>query len=71
MLTSRVANRSIVYAADLFATGFATDPMDHQAGRRFRQRVLERGSSLPEAEILKDFLHRKPSSRAIFEQLKH
>ena len=47
------------------------NPMDPQSSRRYRQLVLERGSSASEAEILKDFLHRKPSSRAIFEQLKH
>lgn len=69
-LTSWLAHRSIVYAADLFATGFAADPMDPQAGRRYRQLVLERGSSLSEAEILSDFLHRKPNSRAIFDHLK-
>jgi len=61
---------NMVYAADLYATGFATDPMEPKAGRRYRRLALEPGSSLSEAEILRNFLGRGPSSRAIFEQLK-
>ena len=59
----------MVYAADLYATYFASDPMNPQAGRHYRRLLLEPGSSLPEAQLLKTVLGREPSSRAIFEQL--
>lgn len=60
---------SMVYAADLFASAFAQDPMSPEAGRRYRYQVLELGSSRPEIEILKGFLGRQPSCRAIFKEL--
>ncbi|KAM0228809.1 hypothetical protein ACHAPO_010445 [Fusarium lateritium] len=60
---------SMVYAADIFAYAFARDPMNPEAGRRYRHQVLEPGSSRPEMEILKDFLGREPSSKTIFDEL--
>jgi metallopeptidase MepB len=60
---------SMVYAADLFASTFAQDPMSPEAGRRYRHQVLELGSSRPEIEILKGFLGREPTCKTIFEEL--
>ncbi|KIL85192.1 hypothetical protein FAVG1_11621 [Fusarium avenaceum] len=60
---------SMVYAADLFASAFAQDPMSPEAGRRYRYQVLEPGSSLPEMKILKGFLGREPSCKTIFKEL--
>jgi metallopeptidase MepB len=60
---------SMVYAADLFASAFAQDPMSTKAGRRYKYQVLEQGSSRPEINILKGFLGREPSCKAILEEL--
>jgi Zn-dependent oligopeptidase len=59
----------MAYAADLYAEGFASDPMDYQAGHRYRRLFLEPGSSLPEDLLLENFLGRKPNSRALLKQL--
>jgi len=68
-LTKWLPDRSMVCAADLFVAGFASDPMSPLAGRRYRRLVLEPGSSVPENQLLKDFLGRELSSQAIFDQL--
>ncbi|KAF9773434.1 hypothetical protein IL306_008772 [Fusarium sp. DS 682] len=60
---------SMVFAADIFMTAFAHDPMSTEAGRRYRYQVLEPGSSRPEIDILKDFLGREPNSEAIINEL--
>ncbi|KAF4336146.1 metallo ase [Fusarium beomiforme] len=60
---------SMVFAVDIFMSAFAQDPMSPETGRRYRYQVLEPGSSLPEIEILKDFLGREPSSETIINEL--
>jgi metallopeptidase MepB len=57
----------MVYAADLYKSGFAKDPLSSAAGRRYRYLVLQPGSSQSEAETLENFLGRKPSSEAYFD----
>lgn len=59
---------SKVFAADIF-TVFAKDPMNPKEGRRYRYMVLEKGGSQDEMKMLEDFLGRKPSSEAFYQEL--
>ncbi|MCJ1426351.1 hypothetical protein MMC29_004254 [Sticta canariensis] len=60
---------SQVYSADMFHTVFASDPMNAAEGRRYRHTVLERGGSQDEMRTLEDFLGRKPTPEAFYEEL--
>ncbi|KAF3920209.1 Saccharolysin [Arthrobotrys entomopaga] len=60
---------SEVFSQDMFFTAFKKDPMNKEAGRRYRKVVLERGGSLDEMENLKEFLGREPNSDAFLEEL--
>jgi metallopeptidase MepB len=53
-----------VFAYDLFAAKFASDPLNREEGRRYRRIVLERGGSRPEMKFLEEYLGRKPSGEA-------
>jgi metallopeptidase MepB len=59
----------MVYAADLYASVFAKDPLNSVAGKRYRYLVLQPGSSQSEAKTLETFLGRKPNSEALFDEL--
>lgn len=67
--TEICVDRSRLYATDIFQTAFAADPMDANIGKRYRQAILEPGSSRPESEILKTFLGRMPNSEAFHREL--
>ena len=43
---------SLVFAADMYATGFKHDPLDPARGRRYREKVLRPGASRDEIETL-------------------
>ncbi|KAF2651276.1 thimet oligopeptidase [Lophiostoma macrostomum CBS 122681] len=58
-----------VIADDLFATGFAPNPMDSQAGRKYRHAVLEKGGSQDEMATVVGFLGREPSMDAFYKNL--
>jgi len=60
---------SLVFASDMFFTGFKQDPMNAENGRRYRKEVLSKGGSRDEMESLKAFLGREPNSKAFFEEL--
>ncbi|KAK6502136.1 hypothetical protein TWF506_002736 [Arthrobotrys conoides] len=60
---------SLVFASDMYFTGFKKDPMDPKNGRRYRREVLEKGGSRDEMESLKAFLGREPNSEAFFKEL--
>ncbi|EGX49150.1 hypothetical protein TWF173_002958 [Orbilia oligospora] len=60
---------SLVFASDMYFTGFKKDPMDPKNGRRYRHEVLEKGGSRDEMESLKAFLGREPNSEAFFKEL--
>ena len=60
---------SQVYSTDMFYTVFAKDPMNPQAGRRYRHTVLEKGGSQDEMETLKQFLGREPSTEPFYKEL--
>jgi metallopeptidase MepB len=48
---------------------FKKDPMDGKEGRRYRHMVLEKGGGQEEMKTLEDFLGRKPSSDAFYQEL--
>ncbi|EWC44115.1 hypothetical protein DRE_07172 [Drechslerella stenobrocha 248] len=60
---------SLVFACDMYYTGFKKNPMDPESGRRYRHEVLEKGGSRDEMESLKAFLGREPNSKAFFKEL--
>ncbi|EPS37390.1 hypothetical protein H072_8859 [Dactylellina haptotyla CBS 200.50] len=60
---------SLVFACDMYFTGFKKNPMDPKNGRRYRHEVLEKGGSRDEMESLKAFLGREPNSEAFFREL--
>ncbi|KAK6521953.1 hypothetical protein TWF281_002526 [Arthrobotrys megalospora] len=60
---------SLVFASDMYFTGFKKNPMDPEKGRRYRHEVLEKGGSRDEMESLKAFLGREPNSEAFFKEL--
>ncbi|KAI9797906.1 MAG: hypothetical protein M1825_005675 [Sarcosagium campestre] len=60
---------SQVYSMDMFYSVFKDDPMSAKEGRRYRHTVLERGGSQEEMKTLEDFLGRKPSTEAFYQEL--
>jgi thimet oligopeptidase len=59
---------SLVLAEDL-RTAFTADRLDAQAGRRYRESVLENGGQVAPAELMQRFLGRPTDSRAFFNAL--
>ncbi|KAJ4392173.1 hypothetical protein N0V93_005798 [Gnomoniopsis smithogilvyi] len=60
---------SRLYATDLYQTAFATNPMSAEVGKKYRQSILEPGSSILEADTLKAFLGRMPNPEAYYRAL--
>ena len=60
---------SQVYSADMFYSVFKKDPMNGKEGRRYRHTVLERGGAQDEMQTLEDFLGRRPSTEAFYQEL--
>jgi metallopeptidase MepB len=60
---------SQVFAADMWNSGFAEDPMNGSEGRRYRHMVLEKGGSQDEMAMLEEYLGQKPSSEAFYCEL--
>ena len=60
---------SQVYATNIYASVFKENPLSEIEGRRWRQMVLEKGSSENEADILERFLGRKFRVQAQFEEM--
>jgi metallopeptidase MepB len=60
---------SQVYSADMFHTVFKQDPMNPEAGRRYRRMVLEKGGSQDEVMMLESFLGRKVRTDAFYREL--
>lgn len=53
----------------MFYSVFKNDPMNPEAGRRYRHVVLERGGSQDEMKTLKEFLGREPNMDAFYKEL--
>ncbi|MBI3298434.1 MAG: Zn-dependent oligopeptidase [Elusimicrobia bacterium] len=60
---------SRVFAQDVFSVFEAAGGLSAEVGRRWREAVLERGSSRGEDESLRDFLGREPSEEAFLRWL--
>lgn len=60
---------SQVYSADMWYSVFARDPMNRKEGRRYRYTVLEKGGSVEEMRLLKNFLGREPNPDAFYREL--
>jgi metallopeptidase MepB len=60
---------SQVYSTDMFYSVFKKNPMNGTEGRRYRHTVLEKGGSQEEMTTLEQFLGRKPSNEAFYEEL--
>ncbi|KAG7974651.1 hypothetical protein I3843_06G058600 [Carya illinoinensis] len=58
---------SEVFAADIFASKFRSDPSNQYVGMQFRNKVLGPGGAKEPVEVLSDFLGREPSIRAFIE----
>ncbi|KAJ4153750.1 hypothetical protein LMH87_010224 [Akanthomyces muscarius] len=60
---------SKVFSTDMFYTAFKENPMSGEAGRRYRKLVLERGGSMDENVMLKEFLGREPNPENFYKDL--
>jgi len=60
---------SLVFAADMYATVFKSDPLDPARGKLYRDKILSVGGSREELDSLKDFLGRPPNSEAFLHEL--
>ena len=60
---------SLVVAMDL-RTAFAPDKLSAEVGKRYREKILQRGGELPAPELVHDFLGRDSNSKAFFDYLK-
>src|SRR3990167_2050644 len=59
---------SEIYAADMYATAFQTDPLSVTSGMRYRRCILEPGASQNGMDMLRIFLGREPRMDAFLEQ---
>ncbi|SHF81730.1 thimet oligopeptidase [Flavobacterium fluvii] len=60
---------SKVYAEDMFSLFQKNGVMDTATGIKYRKEILEKGGSVPETEMVENFLGRKPNSDAFLESL--
>ncbi len=60
---------SKVYAQDMFSVFQAQGVMNPTLGRRYREQILEQGSSRDEADSLQTFLGRPPQEDAFFKSI--
>ena len=60
---------SKVYAQDMFSVFKKNGVMDTATGIKYRKEVLEKGATVPEIEMVQNFLGRKPNSEAFLESL--
>ncbi|CAM1504887.1 Fc.00g024780.m01.CDS01 [Cosmosporella sp. VM-42] len=60
---------SRVYATDLWVSCFKANPMNKEAGMKYRRHVLQPGGSQPEATSLRNFLGRDPNEVAYHREL--
>ncbi|MBI5209831.1 MAG: Zn-dependent oligopeptidase [Elusimicrobia bacterium] len=58
---------SEVYAQDIFSVFKKAGVLSPEVGMRYRKAILERGSSVDEGRLLRDFLGREPDEKAFLE----
>ena len=59
----------MVYAEDMFSVFAENGVMNQETGMRLRKVVLERGSTIEEMEIVKEFLGREPNEEAFLKSI--
>jgi len=60
---------ALVYAEDMFSLFKEKGILNKETGMKLRKLVLERGSTLEEMEIVKEFLGREPNDKAFLESI--
>jgi thimet oligopeptidase len=60
---------SLVYAQDMFTKFDQKGPLNPEVGMEYRKKVLARGGSIDETEMLRDFLGRDPNMDAYLKSL--
>lgn len=60
---------SEVYAADIYYTKFKDDPMNTEAGIKYRDTILARGGTRDDIDNLRELLGRDPSNEAFVKEL--
>lgn len=60
---------SKVFAADMFSLFEKNGLLNKKTGARYREWILEKGSSMDEMELLKKFLGRKPNNKAFLKEI--
>ena len=60
---------ALVYAEDMFSVFEQNGIMDKQTGMKLRKIVLERGSTIEEMDIVKEFLGREPNEEAFLKSI--
>ena len=60
---------SMVYAEDMFSVILQQGPLSAEAGKKYRQLVLEKGASVEEKDIVRNFLGREPQYEAFLESI--
>jgi thimet oligopeptidase len=60
---------ALVYAEDMFSVFEQNGIMNQELGLKLKQVVLERGSTVDEMEIVKEFLDREPNEKAFLKSI--
>lgn len=60
---------ALVYAQDAFSEFEKKGLFNKELGMKWRKEVLEKGSSIDEMQLIKNFLGRKPSNKAFLKEL--
>ncbi len=60
---------SLVYASDMFSRFEEAGPMNTELAKAYRDKILSRGGTRDELEMLRDFLGREPNSDAFLKDL--
>jgi saccharolysin len=60
---------SEVFATDMFYTRFKANPVDPTVGMEYRKKVIGRGGSVDQTNLLRDFLGREPNNQAFLQEL--
>lgn len=58
-----------MFATDIWVSAFRDDPMNREAGRKYREVILQPGGGRPEGELLRRFLGRQPDEAAYHDEL--
>jgi len=60
---------ALVYASDMFSRFKKEGVLSAKVGKEYKEKVLEKGGSTDEYEMVKDFLGRKPNNKAFLKEI--